>query len=190
MNGDEPDHQMNPYQLRAFQEMTQGLDAPLGISATGGILLGDAYHFDFTRPGVGLYGGLPFVDAQPVVSLDIPVIQVREIAPGESVGYGNSFITKDPRRVATIASGYADGIIRAMGPKAYVYAGETPCKILGRVSMDLIGIDVTDVDDMPATVELLGQHQSIDTVADAAGTIGYEILTSLGARYARRYVGA
>ena len=186
---DEPEHKMNPFQLRAFREMTDGIDAPRGLSATGGILLGAPYHFDVTRPGIGLYGGLPFIDAHPVVTLEIPVIQVREVAPGESVGYGNTYVARAPRRVATIAAGYADGIIRAMGPAAYLHAGETPCKILGRVSMDLIGIDVSDVPETPESVELLGIHQSIDTVADAAGTIGYEILTSLGARYARRYVG-
>ena len=123
-----------------------------------------------------------------MVSLSIPVIQVRDVNPGESVGYGNSWVARVPSRIATISAGYADGIIRAMGPKAFVWAGETRCKIVGRISMDLIGVDVGPVKDMPDTVELLGRHQSIDTLADAAGTIGYEILTSLGSRYERRYI--
>lgn len=186
---DEPDHPMNKHQLQVFRQMTDGIDAPLSLSATGGILLGSDYHFDLCRPGIGLYGGLPFVDAQPVASLDIPVIQVRDVAPGESVGYGNSWVARNPAKVATIASGYADGIIRAMGPKAHVWAGETRCKILGRISMDLIGIDVSALKEVPDTVELLGMHQLVDTLGDAAGTIGYEILTSLGNRYERRYVG-
>ncbi|MFD1341411.1 alanine racemase [Litorisediminicola beolgyonensis] len=186
---DEPDHPMNAQQLRAFREMTDGIAAPRSLSATGGILLGRDYHFDLARPGIGLYGGLPFVDAQPVAQLDIPVIQIRDVAPGETVGYGNSWTAEAPTRVATIAAGYADGIIRAMGPEGHVYAGETRCKILGRISMDLIGIEVTACPRAPESVELLGRHQSIDTLADWAGTIGYEILTSLGNRYARRYVG-
>jgi alanine racemase len=186
---DEPDHPMNKHQLQVFRQMTDGIDAPLSLSATGGILLGSDYHFDLCRPGIGLYGGLPFVEAQPVASLDIPVIQVRDVAPGESVGYGNSWVARNPAKVATIASGYADGIIRAMGPKAHVWAGETRCKILGRISMDLIGIDVSALKEVPDTVELLGMHQLVDTLGDAAGTIGYEILTSLGNRYERRYVG-
>ncbi len=184
---DDPEHPMNPHQLATFREMTDDLGVPRSLSATGGILLGDDYHFDLTRPGVGLYGGLPFIDAAPVVGVHIPVIQLRDLAPGETVGYGNTWTATRPSRIATIAAGYADGIIRAMGPKAHVFAGEHRCKIVGRVSMDLIGVDITDAPDIPDTVELLGQHQSVDTIADAAGTIGYEILTSLGGRYTRHY---
>ncbi len=187
---DEPDHPMNARQLAAFREMTDGIDAPRSFAATGGILLGPDYHFDMTRPGVGLYGGLPFVDAQPVVSLEIPVIQTRDVLPGETVGYGNSWTATAPTRVATIAGGYADGIHRAMGPAAHVWAGETRCKILGRISMDLIAVDVTGLSEVPDHVELIGLHQGIDTLADWAGTIGYEVLTSFGARYDRSYTGA
>ena len=186
---DEPDHEMNPQQLRAFREMTDGIDAPLSLAQTGGILLGPDYHFDVTRPGIGVYGGLPFVDAQPVVTLEIPVIQIRDLEPGETVGYGNTFTATRPTRLATIAGGYADGIHRIMGPKASLFAGETRCPIAGRISMDLIGVDVTDAPEVPDTLELLGRHQSVDTLADWAGTIGYEILTSLGARYNRVYRG-
>lgn len=187
---DDRDHGMNAFQLQTFKQMTDGIGAPRSLSATGGILLGPDYHFDVTRPGIGLYGGLPFVDAAPVAALDIPVIQVRDLVPGESVGYGNAWVARKPTRIATIASGYADGILRAMGPKAYVWADESRCKIVGRISMDLIAVDVTHLDELPETVELLGRHQFVDTLGDAAGTIGYEILTSLGNRYARRYVGA
>lgn len=186
---DEPNHGMNAYQLQTFRQMTDGIAAPRSLAATGGTILGPDYQFDMTRPGIGLYGGLPFADALPVVSLSIPVIQVRDVNPGESVGYGNSWVARVPSRIATISAGYADGILRAMGPKAYVWAGDTRCKIVGRISMDLIGVDVGAVKDMPETVELMGQRQSIDTLADAAGTIGYEILTSLGSRYDRRYIG-
>ena len=186
---DEPDHAMNPQQLRAFREMTDGIDAPLSLAQTGGILLGPEYHFDVTRPGIGVYGGLPFVDAQPVVTLEFPVIQIRDLEPGETVGYGNTFTATRPTRLATIAGGYADGIHRIMGPKASLFAGETRCPIAGRISMDLIGVDVTDAPEVPDTLELLGRHQSVDTLADWAGTIGYEILTSLGARYNRVYRG-
>jgi alanine racemase len=185
---DEPGHGMNEFQLQTFRQMTDGIEAPRSLAATGGTILGPDYHFDMTRPGIGLYGGLPFVDAQPVVSLEIPVIQVRDVNPGESVGYGNSWVARVPSKIATISAGYADGIIRAMGPKANVWAGETRCKIVGRISMDLIAVDVGPAKETPETVELLGRHQSIDTLADAAGTIGYEILTSLGSRYARKYV--
>lgn len=186
---DDPAHPMNARQLATFRALTDDLDVPRSLAATGGILLGRDYAFDMVRPGIGLYGGLPFVDATPVVSLSIPVIQVREVARGESVGYGNTFVAHDNIFVATISAGYADGIIRAMGSDAFVWAGERKCKVLGRISMDLIGIDVTALPEAPEAVELLGAHQSVDTLADAAGTIGYEILTSLGARYARSYHG-
>ncbi|MGX9349984.1 alanine racemase [Shimia sp. W99] len=186
---DEPEHPMNPRQLAAFREMTDGLNVPRSLAATGGILLGSDYHFDLTRAGVGLYGGMPFVEATPVAGLSIPVIQIRDVAIGETVGYSNTWIAERPSRVATISAGYADGILRAMGPEISVFAGEARCKVIGRISMDLIAVDVTDLDETPTHVELLGQHQSVDTVAEAAGTIGYEILTSLGHRYARRYRG-
>ena len=185
---DEPAHPMNAQQLRTFQEMTEGLDVPRSLAATGGILLGAPYHFDLTRPGVGLYGGLPFADANPVVTLDLPIVQVREVEPGESVGYGNSWTAERTTRVATVSSGYADGLIRAAGPKAIMHAGDVACPVVGRVSMDLITVDVTHVPEVPTSLQVLGRYQSVDTLADMAGTIGYEILTSLGARYAKAYV--
>ncbi|WP_298835408.1 alanine racemase [uncultured Roseobacter sp.] len=184
---DTPDDDMNARQLARFREMTDGIDAPRSLAATGGILLGTEFHFDLTRPGIGLYGGLPFVDARPVVTLDIPVIQVRDVSPGETVGYGNAWMAGQPSRIATISSGYADGIIRAMGPKARLHAGDMPVPVAGRISMDLIGVDVTTLPGDPETLQLVGPHQSVDTVADFADTIGYEILTSLGARYRRVY---
>ncbi|MEM1351266.1 MAG: alanine racemase [Pseudomonadota bacterium] len=184
---DEPEHAMNERQCTQFLQMTQGIDAPRSLSATGGLLLGPEFHFDLTRPGIGLYGGLPYVDARPVVSLDVPVIQVRDVASGETVGYGNTWHAKRPSRIATISGGYADGVIRLMGPKARLHAGEAIVPVVGRISMDLIGVDVTDLADVPETLQLLGRHQSVDTVAGFADTIGYEILTSLGARYQRVY---
>ena len=184
---DEPDHPMNAHQLQQFRDMTDGIRAPRSLSATGGVLLGADYHFDLTRPGIGLYGGLPFVDAHPVVTLDIPVIQVRDVHPGESVGYGNTWIARSRSRIATISAGYADGLIRAMGSRATLHTGSSAVPVVGRVSMDLIGVDVTGLAAEPESLQLLGSHQSVDTVAGFADTIGYEILTSLGARYTRVY---
>ena len=187
---DEPYHQMNALQLKVFREMTDGVDVPRSLAATGGILLGKDYHFDLCRPGIGLYGGLPFGDAVPVIKLDLPVIQIRDILPGESVGYGNSWIARRPSRIATVAAGYADGLIRAMGTGGInAYVDDTACPIVGRVSMDLITIDVTDLSGDPEYLSLINPQQTVDKVADAAGTIGYEILTSLGHRYARSYSG-
>ncbi|MFY9240575.1 MAG: alanine racemase [Roseovarius sp.] len=183
------DHTMNAAQLNTFLEMTDGIDCPLSLANTGGILLDQAYHFDLTRPGIGLYGGAPFSEARAVASLDIPVIQCRDVAVGETVGYGNSWTAARPSRIATLSAGYADGILCAMGPKASVWVEDTCCPLAGRISMDLISIDITDAGFDPKTVELLGPHQGIDDLADAAGTVGYEILTSLGARYTRRYLG-
>ncbi|WP_270729752.1 alanine racemase [Shimia sp. Alg240-R146] len=187
---DEPEHPMNPQQLATFRRLTDGINVPRSLAATGGILMGSDYHFDLTRPGVGLYGGMPFVEATPVTSLSIPVIQIRDVAKDETVGYSNTWIAERDSRVATISAGYADGLIRAMGANVDVFANEIRCPVIGRVSMDLITVDVTDAPEEPKTLELLGLHQSVDTVAEAAGTIGYEILTSLGARYYRRYKSA
>jgi alanine racemase len=182
---DEPGHPANAAQLRTFREMTEGVTAPRSLSATGGILLGPDYHFDLTRPGIGLYGGLPFADAAPVVRLSLPVIQVRDLAPGETVGYGCSFTAETQTKIATVSAGYADGLIRAMSGRATLWAGATACLLAGRVSMDLLTVDVTALDTVPDTLDILGPHQTVDDLAEAAGTIGYEILTSLGPRYSR-----
>ena len=187
---DEPDHPMNAAQLASFREMTDGTGIRRSLAATGGILLGPDYHFDLTRPGVGLYGGLPFEAAAPVVRLSLPVIQTRDLEPGEAVGYGASFTAEGPRRIATLAAGYADGLIRAMSGKATLYAGETPCPLAGRVSMDLLTVDVSDLAEAPDTLDILCPAQTVDALAEAAGTIGYEILTSLGDRYGRKYIGS
>lgn len=184
---DEPQHQMNARQLATFHEMTDGSAAPRSLAATGGILLGADYHFDLTRPGVGLYGGAPFDQARPVVTLDLPVIQTRDVGPGETVGYGNSWTAKRPTRLATVSGGYADGLIRAMSNGAALWHDTTPCPLVGRVSMDLITVDVTDLPHDPEQLTILGPQQTVDDLAKAAGTIGYEILTSLGSRYSRRY---
>lgn len=186
---DEPNHPMNAQQLRAFSEMTEGV-ARRSLAATGGILLGPEYHFELTRPGIGLYGGLPFANAMPVVQIEAPIIQTRTVRPFETVGYANSWEAKVESQVATISAGYADGLIRDMGAKAQVFAGDIPCPVIGRVSMDLITVDVTHLDDIPPSLYILGAHQTVDNLAEAAGTIGYEILTSLSSRYARRYQGA
>ncbi|MGV6839135.1 MAG: alanine racemase [Planktomarina sp.] len=185
---DDPDHPMNAQQLRCFRDMTDGLDVPRSLSATGGILLGPSYHFDLTRPGIGLYGGMPYEDATPVVHLSIPVIQVREVQPGETVGYGCTWTAQKPSKIATVAAGYADGLLRAQSGKGQLWSDDTPCPIVGRVSMDLIGVDVTHLKGVPPYLDILCPYQSVDDMADYAGTIGYEILTSLGARYTRRYV--
>lgn len=186
---DEPDHPMNRQQLEAFRAMVAGVEVPCSLAATGGILLGADYHFQLTRPGCGMYGGLPFADAQPVAYLDLPVIQTRRVEPGEAVGYGNTWVAERPSLIATVAAGYADGLHRIMGPKTLTYAGETPCPIVGRISMDLITVDVTDAAEVPDYLSLLNDKQGVDDLAENAGTIGYEILTSLGARYARHYRG-
>jgi len=187
---DDPEHPMNATQLRSFHHMTNGLDVPKSLANTGGLLLGPDYHFDMTRPGIGIYGGRPFTDAQQVVTLNIPVIQCRTIRPGETVGYANSYTADKETRIATISAGYGDGIIRALGARTRLDDGAVPCPIAGRISMDLIGVDITGVQGDPKSLQLLGPDQGIDDLADNIGTIGYEILTSLGARYQRRYAGA
>jgi alanine racemase len=185
---DEPDHPMNPYQLDLFRQMTDGLGVRRSLGATGGILLGPDYHFDLVRPGIGLYGGAPFAAARPVVRLDLPVVQVRDLTAGEVVGYGNAFQAPGPMRIATVSGGYADGIQRALSHKAQFWHGDVPCPAVGRVSMDLITVDVTHLGEEPEVLTLIGPRQGVDALAEAAGTIGYEMLTSLGARYTRRYL--
>lgn len=185
---DEPNNDMNRQQLSAFLDMTEGLDIPRSLAATGGILMGRDYHFDLTRPGIGLYGGKPFDLASPVVRLELPVIQIRDVEAGETVGYSHGWTAAAPTRVATLSAGYADGLTRALSGRGQLFFNGTPCPILGRVSMDLITVDVTHLGEVPTGLDILGPGQTVDDLAAAAGTIGYEILTSLGTRYARRYL--
>lgn len=187
---DEPDHPMNAAQLAEFHALTDGIGVPRSLAATGGILLGPEFHFELTRPGVGLYGGRPFAQARPVVGLSLPIIQVREVAAGENVGYSCSYTADQPRLIATVAAGYADGLTRRYSGKATLWDGDTPVPVVGRVSMDLITADISHLREIPRALDLIGPMQSVDDLADVAGTIGYEVLTSLGQRYARRYVPA
>jgi alanine racemase len=198
---DTPDHPLNVTQLATFNEAHQIAKSarredywerlPRSLAATGGILLGPDSHFDLTRPGVGLYGGLPFAAARPAVSLHLPIIQIRDVGPGETVGYGATWAATRPSRIATLSGGYADGLIRALGNRGAGFLDGQPLPFTGRVSMDLITLDVTGCPQATAgaMVEILGPHQTVDDLAAAADTIGYEILTSLGSRYTRRYTG-
>ncbi len=186
---DDPSDPLNARQLAEFRQMTEGMNTRLSLAATGGMLLGPDYHFDICRPGIGLYGGLPHAAASPAVQLEIPVIQVREVNPGEVVGYGGEWRADTPSRIATISAGYADGIFRSLADRLTFFADGTPCKAVGRVSMDLITVDVGGLATVPESMQLLGAGQTIDDLAACASTIGYEILTSLGGRYERVYTG-
>ncbi|TMV81499.1 alanine racemase, partial [Thioclava sp. BHET1] len=186
---DAPDHEMNARQLAAFHHMTDGLGMPRSLAATGGILLGAEYHFDLTRPGIGLYGGLPFAEARAAVRLSLPIIQTRRVSAGESVGYGNAWIAETDSTIATISAGYADGLHRTLSNTAVLWDIDTPCPLVGRVSMDLLTVDITHLPEIPRSLDLIGAMQGVDLLADQAGTIGYEILTGLGRRYTAQYSG-
>ncbi|NBZ88750.1 alanine racemase [Stagnihabitans tardus] len=187
---DDPDHGLNEVQLANFRAMTDGTEVPRSLAATGGILLGPNYHFDLTRPGIGLYGGRPYEGAAPVVRLSLPVIQTRSVAAGEAVGYSCAWVADKPALIATVQGGYADGIIRSLSGRATLWAGDVPCPLVGRVSMDLITVDVSHLDEVPEALDLIGPHQSVDRLADVAGTIGYELLTRMAPRLNRVLLGA
>lgn len=192
-----PDHPLNGRQQAAFSAV-RGMfpHAQASLANSAGVFLGEAYHFDMVRPGVALYGGGPFgaSDARlaTVVTLEAPILQLREVAAGESVGYGATFTAPSPMRIAIVAAGYADGVLRAQSPSGYGWLNGRRRALLGRVSMDLIAIDVSDASDARpgAMVELLGPHVALDDVAGWSGTISYEVLTRLSTRAERRYQGA
>jgi alanine racemase len=186
---DEPDHPMNAQQLAEFHRLTDGISVPRCLAATGGILLGPDYHFDLTRPGIGLYAGHPFVAGRSAVRLTLPIIQVREVVAGESVGYGCNWTAPVNSMIATVAAGYADGISRRLSNVGRLWDGDSPCPIVGRVSMDMITVDISHLPAIPDSLDIIGPYQGADDLAADAGTIGYEVLTSLGPRYARRYRG-
>ena len=185
---EEIDHWMNEKQLGCFRDMTSGFDAPLSLAATGGIMLGKDYHFDLCRPGIGLYGARILKDASTAVYLDLPVIQVRDVQEGEVVGYGADWVATRKSRIATVSSGYADGIFRGIGNRLALFADNVPCPIVGRISMDLITADVTELAEVPSHLGILNDEQSVDHLTEATGTIPHELLTRLGSRFNRRYL--
>ncbi|MDE2318552.1 MAG: alanine racemase [Rhodospirillales bacterium] len=194
--GEAPEDERNQQQLRDFLAMAAAFPgAKRSIANSPGSFLGVDFHLDLTRPGAALYG-LNTNPAQahpmlPVVRLSAPVLQVRAVPAGEGVGYGGTWRAARPSRIATIGVGYADGLHRALSSRATAYFDDTPVPLVGRVSMDLATFDVTDVAANPGDeLVLLGPRHGADDLAREAGTIGYEILTSLGRRYHRRYINA
>ncbi len=191
---DQPDHALNAMQAGRFaaaRALFPGV--PASLAASSGIFLGPDFASDLARPGAALYGinptpGLPNPMRQ-VVRLEAPVLQVREIAAGAPVGYGATWVAERPSRVATVAAGYADGYPRALSGRAIASFQGQPVPLIGRVSMDLTTFDVTDLPGLRPgdALTLIGPGCTPDEVAERAGTIGYEILTSLGARYRRQY---
>lgn len=202
--GDTPGSPMNGRQKEKFDALRAKLPpAPASLSNSAGILLGSDYRYDLVRAGIALYGGRAMEGrpnpAAKVVRVEGRILQVRAALAGETVGYGATYTLTRPSRLATIATGYADGFLRSIcgpigrpPPPAYVSGYMAP--IVGRVSMDVVTIDVTDVPtslaQRGAWAELIGRHVQIDDLADASGTIGYEVLTRLGPRFQRIYTPA
>jgi alanine racemase len=191
-----PDHPLNAAQIRLFRELHMLYSGiPASLVNSSGIFLGNSAHFDLARLGAALYGVNPTPGhANPmksVVELTGRILQLRSVARDETVGYGATWTAKRPSRIAVVALGYADGLSRAgsgtderLGGAAIVAAKH--CPIVGRISMDLVCIDVTDLADGAVhrgdLATLIGGEITVDDVAAAAGTIGYEILTHLGPR--------
>lgn len=195
---DIPDHTLNGEQLTAFTTARGRLPAaPASLANSSGIFLGAPYHFDLARPGAALYGINPTPGhtnpMRQVVRLQGKILQVREIDAPRTVGYGAAFRAAGPTRVATVALGYADGYLRSLSHRGSARIDGQQVSLIGPVSMDLSTFDVTNVSREAARpgalVDLIGTDLSVDDVADAAGTIGYEILTALGHRYHRVYTG-
>lgn len=202
-SADNAEDPKNAAQLERFESVRRLVpDARASLAASDGLMLGAAYHFDLVRPGYALYGGQPSrhhrAPVEPVVTVHARILQVREVPAGESVGYSGIWRAERPSRIATVAAGYADGIPRSASASTAVPAGAVAIRgrrapIVGRVSMDLVTVDVTD---FPADsvrpggmVEIIGTTITLEDAGAAAGTIGYEILTRLSRRFHRVYLG-
>ena len=199
---DEVGHPKNERQRKIFDALRAKLpSAPASLANSAGILLGRQHHYDMVRPGIAIYGGRPQQTGdnpfQPAVTLFGRILQVRDVVSGETIGYGATRTLKRPTRIAVVAVGYADGIFRALSTRddkegLSVFIGGHAAPILGRVSMDLITMDVTtipgDIARRGEWVELIGPNVSAQAMAHHAGTIDYEILTNLGTRALRRYI--
>jgi alanine racemase len=200
---DDSAHPLNRRQAEAFRAVRQKLPGvPASLANSSGIFLGEAFTHDLVRPGIALYGGNPTQNVAnpmlPVAILDGAVMQLRDLAQGDTVGYGGTWQAARASRIAILGAGYKDGVPRALSSRepsgpAQVFINGRRCPVIGRVSMDMMAIDVTDL--APGTVtrgtraEILGRNIAIDEAASWAGTISYELLTRLGSRYALLYTG-
>jgi alanine racemase len=188
---DDPAHPLNATQLSRFRQALAMLPAaPASLAASAGVLLGPDYRFDLVRPGIGLYGANPGKGGknpvQTVAVLEGRVLQVRRIDTGDSVGYAATFHAKRPTLLATVALGYADGVMRSTAATGMAAIAGKAVPFAGRISMDLAALDATGLDVKPGDwAELIGDTVTLDQVAAAAGTNAYEILTGLGARVPR-----
>jgi alanine racemase len=196
-------HPLNAKQVATFREIASLFSGvPASLSNSSGIYLGPQFQFDLVRPGAALYGINPTPEAdnpmQPVVDLKARIVQLRNVERGDSVGYGGTWTARRPTKLAIVSTGYADGYFRAAGASdgtrgAEVMVAGKRCPVAGRISMDLMAIDITDLPDKTARrghmVTLIGEGITVDELAHHFGTIGYEVLTSLGSRYARIYKG-
>jgi len=199
-----PNAASNARQLADFRPVAAHFSSiPSSLANSSGIFLGNTYAFDMVRPGAALYGINPTPDAdnpmQAVVDLKARILQIRQVARGESVGYGAAWTARRATRLAIIAAGYADGYFRVAGARDGTRGGEVivggrRCPIVGRISMDLMAVDVTECPEGSVRrgqmATLIGDGLTVDQVAHHFGTIGYEVLTSLGHRYARVYKNA
>jgi alanine racemase len=200
---DLPDHPMNALQRARFESAlgvfrSKFPDTKGSFANSAGILLGPAYQYQLARPGIALYGANPVSGAPnpmiPVVRLMGKILQVRCVDQAAPVGYGATYTARDGAKLATVSIGYADGLFRSLSSRGHGYIDGIRVPVAGIISMDMTVFDVSDVPDSSlgrdATVEILGRHQTVDDVAREAGTIGYEVLTSLGRRYHRNYLPA
>src|ERR1700675_2240583 len=196
-------HPQNARQLSTFREIASLFSGvPASLANSSGVFLGAQFQFDLVRPGAALYGINPTPEAdnpmQSVVDLKARIARIRIVDKGETVGYGGTWTARRPTRLAIVSAGYADGYFRAGSSNdgtrgAEVIVAGKRCPIAGRVSMDLIAVDVTDLEKNAARrghlATLIGEGITVDELAHHFGTIGYEVLTSLGPRYARVYKG-
>jgi alanine racemase len=191
----QPGHPLNAKQLQRFTAVRRLFPkARASLSSSGGVFLGGDYHFDQVRPGVALYGGEPHDDHAPrmatVATLEAPILQIRDVPPGDSVGYGTDFVADAPLQAAIVSAGYADGYLRASAPGGGVWFAGQRRRLLGRVSMDLIAVDITGAQARPGDiVELIGPNLILDEAARAAGASAYEFLVRIGRRSRRRWIG-
>lgn len=191
----QPGHALNERQLQRFVAVRRLFpQARASLSSSGGVFLGRDYQLDQVRPGVALYGGEPQEGQaprlSPVATLEAPILQVRHVPEGDSVGYGADFTAEAPLKAAIVAAGYADGYLRASAPDGGAWFAGARRRLLGRISMDLIAIDVTGAEAKPGDlVELIGPNLLLDEAARAAGASAYEFLVRIGRRSRRRWIG-
>ena len=188
VSADDITNRANKVQRDLFLDLCKNLpNTRKSISASHGTLLGSEFHFDMVRPGIGLYGGIKNEGLKQVIQIKVPVLQNFVIDKNMQVGYNFTYKANKKMKIATLAMGYADGLPRTLSNKGKLFSGNRPCPIIGRISMDLVTVDISSLPETPDYLTVFSHEYQVDDFAKDCQTISHEVLVNIGERIKRIY---